>query len=225
MHNALWRPCLIVTVLWVTVLSHSTQLVAQAPLNPAPSEWKRLFNGQDLTGWKTPNFGGETTSSVVNGELLIEMGSPINGLTFTQEFPKNNYEIDLKAKRILGDDFFVALTFPVNDDFLTLIVGGWGGTIVGISSLNGDDANTNEFRKIRQFKYDQWYRVRLKVTPEMISVTLDDEQLITLDPRKYELSTRPEVDLSKPLGLATYETEAVFEYIRYREIPATQLNP
>lgn len=208
-----------IALLSIVLLSSFTHAYSQDKADSSrEADWIPLFNGQNLDGWKTPNFGGEAPSVVKAGELIIEMGSPMNGLVYTKDFPKNNYEIELKARRLLGGDFFVGLTFPVNEDHLTFVTGGWGGAVVGVSSLDGEDANNNDYRTLRQFNESQWYRVNVKVTPERLAISLDDEQIIEFDPRQYKLSTRREVDLCKPLGLATYETEAGYEYIRYRRL-------
>ncbi len=200
-------------------LSSCSALSAQdEAVKPDSEGWIPLFNGKNLEGWKTPNFGGEAPSVVKNEELIIEMGSPMNGLVYTKEFPKTNYEVELKARRLLGGDFFVGLTFPVSEDYLSFVVGGWGGAVVGVSSLDGEDANNNKYRVLSSFKEGQWYKVNVRVTPEEIKISIDDKQIIAFDPRKYELTTRPEVDLCKPFGLATYETEAGYQYIKYRRL-------
>ena len=51
----------------------------------------------------------------------------------TNEIPKINYEVALDAMRVSGSDFFCGLTVPVNDSFCSLIVGGWGGGLGGVS--------------------------------------------------------------------------------------------
>jgi hypothetical protein len=48
-----------------------------------------------------------------------------------------NYEIKLEAKKVTGNDFFCGMTFPVGDSFCSFIVGGWGGPVVGLSSIDG----------------------------------------------------------------------------------------
>lgn len=58
--------------------------------------------------------------------------------------PVMNYELSLEAMRVDGSDFFCGLTFPVGSNFCSFIVGGWGGGVVGLSSLNSEDASQNE---------------------------------------------------------------------------------
>jgi len=68
----------------------------------------------------------------------------LTGITWTGEFPKSGYEIRFEAARLEGNDFFAGITFPVKDSFCSWINGGWGGTVVGLSSLDGDDASEND---------------------------------------------------------------------------------
>ena len=39
-----------------------------------------------------------------------------------------------EAQRVQGNDFFATTTFRVGKDPLTFVVGGWGGTVVGLSN-------------------------------------------------------------------------------------------
>jgi hypothetical protein len=103
--------------------------------------WKQLFNGKDLEGWKITNFGGEGEVYVENGEVVITQGADLSGIHTEQEIPKVDYEIQFEAQRAAGSDFFAGLTFPVKDSHCSLILGGWGGGVCGISSLNGMDAS------------------------------------------------------------------------------------
>jgi hypothetical protein len=182
-------------------------------------EWKPLFDGKTLDGWKQAGYGGESEASVENGVLVIPMGERLSGITYTGgEVPKVNYEIDLEARRTSGTDFFVGLTFPMNDAHASLILGGWGGSVCGISSFDGEDANDNETRKVMRFKKDQWYKVRLRVEPKRIQVWVDDQPLIDADPKGRKVDIRPEIELSKPLGLATFATTAEIKGVRLREL-------
>src|SRR5690606_26771470 len=117
--------------------------------------------------------------------------------------PKINYEISLEARRVLGGDFFVGLTIPVKEAYCSLIMGGRGGGVIGISSLDGYDASENETTTYHAFKNDQWYKVRLQVTDKQIRVWQDDEKMVDVDISDKRINTRLEVGLSEPLGLAT----------------------
>ena len=70
--------------------------------------------------------------------------------------PRINYEVKLEARREEGSDFFCRLTFPVNDSFCALILGGWGGTVVGLSTIDGLDASEKETSRLMNFDLNKW---------------------------------------------------------------------
>lgn len=162
-----------------------------------PQGREALFDGETLEGWKVTQFGTQGPVSVSNGTILLGMGDGCTGVTWTGEFPVMNYEISLEAKKVSGHDFFCGLTFPVDSTHCSLIVGGWGGPVVGLSTIDGLDGSENETRTLKKFEQDTWYRIRLKVVPGKIEAWIDDEKLIDFSTREHRLSIRPEVTLSK----------------------------
>src|SRR5687767_12288501 len=46
------------------------------------SKTKALFDGKTLTGWKKTNFGGEGEVTVEKGQIVLEMGDPLTGITW-----------------------------------------------------------------------------------------------------------------------------------------------
>ena len=162
-----------------------TDALAQLPQpTTQPSPWAALFNGTDLTGWKETDYAGRGNVKVENGELHIENGLVITGVTFTNSavLPKTNYEISYQAKRVNGSDFFALLTFPVGNKHASFVTGGWGGAVTGISSINSMDASENDTTVYLKYNQDQWYTFRLRVTPENLSVWMTPkEHLIPLN--------------------------------------------
>ena len=185
--------------------------------------WTPLFNGKTLDGWKTTNFGGEGEVRMEKGSVVITQGVDLSGITSTRRnLPKVNYEIELEAKRAEGNDFFVGLTFPVRDSSCSLILGGWGGGVCGLSSLDGMDASENETTGYTSFTNGQWYKVRLKVTTDKIEAWLDKVQIVDVETKDRKIDVRFEVDLSKPLGLSTYQSTAHIRNARMRKLPAAK---
>jgi len=182
--------------------------------------WRPLFDGRALGGWKASGFGGEGEAVVVEGAIEIGMGADLSGVTWTQDFPRQHYEIALEARRVDGNDFFCGLTFPVGNDPCSLIVGGWGGGVVGLSSIDGLDAAHNDTTLYRAFDTGRWYAIRVRVTPERIECCLDEEGVIDQSLEGRSLSIRQEVTPSLPLGIATYATTAQVRNIRWRPLPA-----
>ena len=84
----------------------------------------------------------------------------------------------------------MVLHFPYNDTHATLIFGGWGGSLIGISSIDDFDASENETGDAYIFEDNRWYDIRLKVTSGEIFVWIDDEQVIDVEVegRKVEMA-------------------------------------
>ena len=181
--------------------------------------WKSLFDGTTLNGWKETPFSGHGEVEVRDGLILAKMGDPFTGINWTNDFPKMNYEIALDAMRVNGADFFCGLTIPIQDSFCSLIVGGWGGALVGISSLDGMDASENETTKYNTFTQGHWYRIRLRITQDRIEGWIDQEKLIDVVTAGKKISLRPgEIEESKPFGLACWQTSAAWRQIKLRQV-------
>ncbi|MEP6663509.1 MAG: DUF1080 domain-containing protein [Verrucomicrobiota bacterium] len=178
-----------------------------------------LFDGKNLGGWKPTDFGGHGEIFVTNNEIRVEMGAELSGISWTNHsvLPKTNYEIELDAMKRDGGDFFCGLTMPVGDSFCTFIVGGWGGAVVGISSLDGADASENETTKSFYFEKDRWFHLRVRVTPEKILAWIDGEKIVDVAIAGKKISMRRgEIEISAPLGLATWQTSASYKNIRLK---------
>ena len=123
---------------------------------------------------------------------------------------------DLSA-RMEGGDFFASVTFPVGDSYCTWVNGGWGGDIVGLSSLDGWDASDNETRTYFNFENGRWYALRLQVTADRIMAWIDDKAIVNLVFAGRSISLRHgEIKLSAPFGLASYATAGGVRKIEYR---------
>ena len=181
--------------------------------------WEPLFDGKTLGDWKKTEFGGEGDVGVSDGRIVLEFGYSMTGITYSAELPKMNYELQLEAVKLDGDDFFCGLTFPVADAYCSFIVGGWGGSVVGLSSVDGADASENDTTKYMNFKKGQWYRIRVRVEPERIQTWIDDRQVVDQNTKGKKISIRNEVDLSCPLGISTWETKAALRKIQLRKLP------
>jgi len=181
-------------------------------------DWIPLFDGKSLKGWNETPFKGRGQLAIKDGVLIIGKGR-LTGITWAGEFPKTNYEIRFEATRIEGGDFFAGITFPVAGFFCSWINGGWGGTVVGLSSLDGEDASDNDTSTIMEFETGRWYSFLLQVTPERIKGWIDGKLIVDADIKDREVGLRPgEIDLNTPLGFATYATTSGLRKLEYRRI-------
>jgi hypothetical protein len=197
----------------------ATKKTGSAPPQDSSPGWRELFDGRSLSGWKITDFGGHGDVDVAQGELQLGMGAMLTGVHYTNSIPRIDYEISLEAKRVAGSDFFCALSIPYNQTNCTLIVGGWGGGVVGISSLDNYDASENETTKYLAFEKDRWYRIRMRVTADLIEAWIDDQQVVDVNVKDRKVSMRAgEIELSVPLGIATWQTAAAIRNIKLRKL-------
>jgi hypothetical protein len=178
-----------------------------------------LFDGKSMGHWKDTNFAGSGEPRVEDGNLILPSGERLTGINWAgEELPKVNYEISLQAKRVDGSDFFCGLTFPVGDSFASLIVGGWGGALVGISCIDDEDAAHNAAKSYHTFDDNKWYTVRVRVTPTRLEAWLDQEKIVDVATAGKKFSLRGDIEDSKPLGIASFQTTAAIKDIRLKKV-------
>lgn len=189
----------------------------------AVSGWTTLFDGKSLAGWKETNFGGEGEVRIEKGAIVLERGSDMTGITCTRKnLPTMNYELELDGKRLKGNDFFCTTTFPVGTSHCSLVVGGWGGSTVGLSNLDGKDASQNATTTMIDFDEGRWYRFRVRVTENRIRVWIDGKKVIDADTRGKKVTVRAECLPCRPLGVATWRTVGAVRGLRVRSLAATE---
>ena len=146
------------TLIWVTLMTAQLTCVTPLAAQPAQSKpvhtppvketakkkpaekWTVLFDGKLSEKWKLPkgyDYEDAGKVEVKDGNLILNGGLYATGIRWTGKFPKSNYEVRLDAQRVEGYDFFVGMSFPVGDQALTLILGGWGGYLTGLSCVGG----------------------------------------------------------------------------------------
>jgi len=185
----------------------------------APFAWQSLFDGKTLEGWKVPVFGGDGEVKVEDGAIVLGMGDPMTGIAWAgDKLPTTNYELALEAKRTRGIDFFATTTFPIGKSFASFVTGGWAGTVVGISCVDYYDAGDNITTQFKSFEDNTWYKIRIRVSDPKLECWIDDEKFVDLERKDRKFDLRIEVDLCKPLGIASYMTEGVVRKIRIRRL-------
>ncbi len=191
---------------------------ATQPPSPMGGEGRKpMFDGESLKGWRVTGCSGRGAVECRQGFILFRAGDPFTGINWTNDVPKVNYEIALEAMRVGGSDFFCGLIFPVHDSFCSLIVGGWGGTLVGLSNLDGMDASENETTQIINFEDGRWYRIRLRVTEQKIEAWIEQKKVVdvAITGRKVTLPTG-DIGRFKPLGIASWMTTTALREIKIR---------
>jgi hypothetical protein len=190
------------------------------------ANWQELFDGKTLAGWTRTEFAGggqvrvEPDFRGSGAAIVVDAGDTLSGITWTgAPPPKVGYEISLEVMKVEGSDFACGLTFPVAESHASLILGGWGGGVVGVSSIDGMDASQNETTKYMGFTAGRWYAVRLRVTPGKIQAWIDGKAVVDADISGKKISLRHgEIYRSTPLGLATFQTIGAYRALRLRRL-------
>lgn len=208
----------ILASLWITV-----GLLAAAD---TPKEFV-LFDGKSLDDWQAVDAGGSGPVELKDQQMIIHTGDSITGAIYKKadKLPLTNYELTLDAERLEGSDFFCGLTFPVGSlkTCVTLIMGGWGGAVTGISSIDGADASENSTGHYLRLDDKTWYHVKVRVTPENLSVWINDKQEVDADIKGKKIGLRPgPIEDYAPLSLTTYQTTAAIKNVKVTPLPAKQ---
>lgn len=201
----------------------ATPLQAQPPaavtVDDETQDWTSLLDARSLGTWQPidkADFLRAGDVSVAEKKLVLGLGKPATGVRWTGQFPEQDYELTLEARRTEGEDFFCGLTFPVGDSHVTLILGGWGGWVVGLSCVDDAYAIDNETCTSVPFEANQWYGVRLRVTDSQVQAWVDDQPKIDFDTEGHRLAPSSEMKPCQPLGIATWNTTGEIRNIRYR---------
>ena len=184
--------------------------------------WTTLLKGDSLDGWEVISYAGHGEVSFKEGAVRIAQGEALSGVRYTGEveLPTTDYEVELEARRIMGTDFFCCLTFPFQKEHASWVLGGWGGSVVGISSIDHMDAYDNETMKVREFNDEQWYKLRLRVTDHRIQAWIDNEDsVVNVNVKGRTVGMRfGEIEDSVPFGLSTFAVTGEMRNVRIRPL-------
>jgi hypothetical protein len=186
---------------------------------PDPEGWVSIFDGKTLKNWKNSDYPDQPRPRIENGTLILPAGQPLTGVTYTgKDVPKMNYEISVEAQLVDGNDFFCAITFPVAESFASLVCGGWGGSVTGISSLDGNDAANNETARMIAYEKGKWYHFEVRVVETRLKAWIDGKEIVSANTKDRKVETRWEMDTCHPFGLASYYTTGAIKDIKVRKL-------
>ena len=183
-----------------------------------------LFNGRDLTGWNVLTkeyFDAPGKVNVKDGAMILGAGSDMTGVQWAGEVLKDDYSISLEARRVDGSDFFCGLTFPIGESYVSLILGGWGGSAVGLSNINDMSAIENQTSQMVEFVQNKWYSIEVRVTEGRVRVRLDDKEIIDHKIKDQRFTIWPQMEPTHPLGVATYGTVGAFRRIAVERLASS----
>lgn len=162
--------------------------------------------------------------TLAEGVLRLGEGKPMTGIAYIgkEPLPLKDYEVSFEARRIEGEDFFAALTFPVRDKdtAATWVLGGWGGKCVGISSIQFQAADENETTNWVEFELGKWYSFRLQVRENRLTGFIDNKQIFDADTEGKKITMRfGDIEFCRPLGFASYTTVGEVKNLKIAKLP------
>ena len=181
---------------------------------PNPTLWS-LTDPSQYSAWQQAGIPDEGMISIKEDELTLPTGQPMTGAKFanwnTVGMPDTNYTISYEAMRVEGRDIFGMCTFPVgsHQSHATFVIGGWGGTVTGISSIEFLDASENQTRAEQPFENNRWYRIRIEVRPDDLRAWVNDRPVVNASIKGKKVTLRHgDIDRCAPFGFATWNTTA-----------------
>ena len=206
-----------------TKTADGAKVVAKEKADAKKSPYTTKFT--EMKGdWEVCSFGGDGEVTIKDKLITLDYGDPITGIRWDGPLLRDNYEIEFVGQRLDGFDFFGALTFPIGKkERASLVLGGWGGGTVGISSIDDRDASDNETTMFRNFKNNVWYKTRVRVEDSRIAVWIDDVLMFDHLRKDHTFDIRYEMDPCLPLGLANFQCKSQFKNIRIRKLDKSEI--
>lgn len=195
--------------------------------------------------WEECEFGGDGEITIKDGVIKLEFGQPLTGVRWNGPFegdqptdenkaqndgkseplPRDNYEIRWECRRDRGHDFPCAFTFPIADSYASLVMGGWGGGITGLSSIDGQDASDNNTTMFKHYDDGKWYSARVRVETEKITVWIDGVEMFDHERKNHQFGIRFEMDPCTPMGIANFECDSQIRNIQLRRLHPSEIAP
>lgn len=208
--NPRYRPALAIALVLALLTATHGEPPHQPPRAKAEPP-KKPQNDLSLRDWAVAEHGmfdGHGKVMLHENVLQLGEGSPATGVRYKENVPRIDYEVHCEAKRTGGSDFFYGLTFPVNQDYCSWIVGGWGGTAVGLSNIDGLNAIENTTTQYMEFENNRWYKIRLRVAEAKITGWIDKKMIFDVPIKGHTFDIWWEQTPMRPLGIATWNTSA-----------------
>lgn len=194
------------------------------PSIPPVRSWD-LLSAEAAGQWQQAGIPDEGKVEVQGTELILHAGLPMTGAKWTgwtDALPSTGYAIEYEAMRVEGNEIFGMATFPVgsHQSHATFVIGGWGGTVTGISSIDFRDAGENQTRGEQRFENNRWYQVRIEVRPEDLRAWVEGRIVVNASIKGRQVTLRPGfIDHCLPFGFATWNTTAKIRGVRVEKLP------
>ncbi len=188
-------------------------------------EWKTLFNGKDLSGWKAVD--GPMAGWKVEDGMLYCSGGGGGWLSTLDEY--TNFEIELQFRVPPGGNSGVFLRAPHQ-----------GNPAFAGMEIQILDDESPEYAKLQPFQYcgslygiaapksrvskkaGEWQKMAIKCSGRNVQVKLNDTLIVdaNLDQHQDQLGPHPGINRAKGyVGLQNHGTRLDFKDVRLRVLP------
>jgi len=205
------------------ILAGSIGLSACRPAIETTVQAWDLLDPTFHTHWQKADIPEEGTFACKDQELTLAPGLPMTGCKFTAwstlGLPGTGYSIEYEAMRAEGDDIFGMCTFPVSSHqaHATFVIGGWGGTLTGISSIDFKDASENSTRAEQRFENGVWHHVRIEIRDQDLRAWVNHKRVVNVSILGRKVSLRAGyIDHCLPFGFATWNTTGKIRQVQIR---------
>jgi len=196
----------------VSVFSFNACRPALPTTEAIKQNWS-LLDGDVKSAWVQSGIPSEGQISVDDSVLSLSKGQPMTGARYLNwdkaGLPGTEYFISYEAMRVDGHDIFGMCTFPVSSHaaHATFVIGGWGGSVTGLSSIDFLDASENQTRAEMAFTNGRWYHIRIEVRPDDLRVWIDGKPMVNASIKGRKVSLRHgDIDHCLPFGFTTWNT-------------------
>lgn len=199
-------------------------IASALPHTAAAADWKPLFNGKDLDGWKS--IGGPAKSWKAEDGLLFCTGEEGGWLSTDKEY--GDFELELEFKTPKGGNSGVFLRAPHEGN----------PAFAGMEIQVLDDYD-DQYSKLNDYQYcgslydvvaakprvtkkaGEWQKMQITCQGNKVKVTLNGTQIVDADlaAHKDKVATHPGLTRSKGhIGLQNHGSRLDYRNIKVREL-------
>ena len=185
---------------------------------PVHGQWKDLFDGKTLDGWRLARGRDVTPRGEVrvsSGVLSISCSDGLAGVESVHRLPTVDYEVALDAMVLKGTPRLCRIVFPIGSTKCVLAVGSGSGTAAGLHQVDGKDFMPG--RRV-DFMMKRWYSLRLRVTVDRIQTWIDGREVLSFSTERRRFTVHPTFVGIGPFGLVANGNHLALRNIRFRRL-------
>ncbi|NQT87977.1 DUF1080 domain-containing protein, partial [bacterium] len=152
---------------------------AAAKAEPAAGEWRDLFDGKTLDGWRKSKWiqgkpGAEV--SIKDGAIAHDGQLRRSVIVWDGEMPKTDYELAVSAMPLHDRGHFLEVTIPVGSTHYGFMTGG-GETAMRFHVRDREQREKLGYKKATTYQVGRWHDIHFRVSKDRrVTVSVDGVQ-------------------------------------------------